>query len=154
LFFDSGVVARLTCSIVAPHNHRLRVFCDRGVVEIDECWSNDAPVRVRKRHVFRRRLFNSPWARRVFAGRATDPKVGRRGAASMNFALGPAEMLAAMQERRKSRLDGDFALHLNEVTLAIQNAGSHAGTQAMSTRCPPIEPLPWTLAAAPFKVRP
>ncbi|MEP6505557.1 MAG: gfo/Idh/MocA family oxidoreductase, partial [Betaproteobacteria bacterium] len=79
----------------------------------------------------------------------TDPKVGRRGAASMNFALGPAEMLAALREKRASRLNADFALHLNEVTLAIQNAGDAAGVQVMTTRCPPIAPMDWTLAAAP-----
>ena len=151
LFFDSGVVARLTCSIVAPHDHRLRVIGDSGVLEVDECWNNAAPVRLRKRHVFRRRLINSPWARRLKVGRATDPKVGRRGSASMNFALGPVELLSALHDKRSSCLNADFALHLNEVTLAIQNAGDTAGVQTMTTRCAPVEPLPWTLAAAPFK---
>ena len=149
LFFESGVVARLTCSIVAPHDHKLRVIGDQGILELEECWANGAPVRLRKRHVFRRRLFNSPFARRVNTGRATDPKVGRRGAASMNFALGPAELLAALREGRPSRLNADFALHMNEVTLAIQNAGDAAGVQVMSTRCPPVAPMDWTLAAAP-----
>jgi len=153
LFFESGVVGRLTCSIVAPHNHCLRVVGDRGVVEIDECWSNGAPVRVRRRHVFRRRQINSPFARRVKVGTATDPKVGRRGAASMNFALGPAEMLSALQEGRPCRLGADFALHFNEVTLAIQNSRADTGSQMMTTRCKPVEPLPWTLAMAPRKVR-
>ena len=154
LFFESGVVARLTCSIVAPHNHALRVFSERGVVEIDECWSNGAPVRVRARHVVRRRQINSPFARRVKVGTATDPKVGRRGAASMNFALGPAEMLSALQEGRACRLGADFSLHFNEVTLAIQQSGAHKGVQHMTTRCQPVEPMPWTLAAAPAGARP
>ena len=153
LFFESGVVARLTCSIIAPHNHCLRVIGDGGVVEIDECWSNGAPVRVRRRHVFRRRQINSPFARRVRVGTATDPKVGRRGAASMNFALGPAEMLDALQEGRPCRLGADFALHFNEVTLAIQNSRADKGVQVMTTRCQPVEPLPWTLAMAPRKDR-
>jgi predicted dehydrogenase len=154
LFFESGVVARLTCSIVAPHNHRLRVVGERGVIEIDDCWRNGAPVRLRRRHVFRRRQVDSPFARRLRAGTATDPKVGRRGAASMNFALGPAEMISALQEGRPCRLGADFALHFNEVTLAIQNAGRDAGAQAMTTRCRPVEPMPWTLAQAPWKQRP
>ncbi len=153
LFFESGVVARLTCSIIAPHNHCMRVVGDRGVVEIDECWSNGAAVRVRRRHVFRRRLINSPFARRVKMGTATDPKVGRRGAASMNFALGPAEMISALQEGRACRLGADFALHFNEVTLAIQNSRADKGVQVMSTRCLPVEPMPWTLAMAPQKAR-
>jgi predicted dehydrogenase len=154
LYFDSGVVARLTCSIIAPHNHRLRVIGDGGIAEIDECWNNAAPIRVRRRHVFRRRLFNSPFARRARAGRATDPKVGRHGSAAMNFALGPAEVLAALREGRESRLNGAFALHLNEVTLAIQNAGDSSGSQKMTTSCPPISPMAWTLEAAPVKPRP
>lgn len=154
LFFESGVVARLTCSIIAPHNHALRVMGERGVIEIDECWSNGAPVRVRRRHVFRRRQVNSPFARRVRVGKATDPKVGRRGAASMNFALGPAEMISALQEKRACRLGADFALHFNEVTLAIQNSGADKGVQVMTTRCGPVEPLPWTLAMAPRKPQP
>ncbi len=154
LFFESGVVARLTCSIIAPHNHALRVVGERGVIEIDECWSNGAAVRVRRRHVFRRRQVNSPFARRVRVGTATDPKVGRRGAASMNFALGPAEMISALQEKRACRLGADFALHFNEVTLAIQNSGADRGAQVMTTRCRPVEPLPWTLAMAPRKPLP
>ncbi len=124
------------------------------MIEIDECWSNGAPVRVRRRHVFRRRQINSPFARRVKAGAPTDPKVGRRGAASMNFALGPAEMIGALREKRACRLGADFALHFNEVTLAIQNSRADKGVQVMTTRCDPVEPLPWTLAAAPRKSRP
>ena len=154
LFFESGVVARLTCSILAPHNHRLRLIGDHGILEMEECWNNRAPLRVRRRYVFRRRLINSPWTRQFKAGRSTDPKVGRRGAASMNFALGPAEMLAALHENRAPRLNADFALHLNEVTLAIQNAGDADGVQQMTTRCPPIEPMPWTLVSEPLQASP
>jgi hypothetical protein len=52
-------------------------------------------------------------------------------------------MLAAIKERRESRLSADFALHVNEVTLAIQNAGEHAGSQRMKTTCGPIQPMNW-----------
>ena len=142
LMFESGVVVRLTCSIVAPHDHSLRIFGDRGVLEVRECWSNAAAVRIRRRHVVRRRLINSPFSRSVRLPEPTHPMVGRRGAASMNFALGPAEVLAAISEGRPSRLNADFALHLNEVTLAIQNPGP-VGAQTMTTTCPRIEPMPW-----------
>lgn len=140
LFFKSGVVARLTCSIIAPHNHKIRVIGDTGVLELDHCWNNEAAVRVRRRHVFRRRLINSPLAKRIKIKGTTHPKVKRWGAAALNFALGPAEMLAALKESRPCRLSTGFALHLNEVTLAIQNAN---GVQVMQTVCPPIEPMPW-----------
>jgi predicted dehydrogenase len=144
LFFKSGVVARLTCSIVAPHNHGIRIIGDTGILEVDECWNNDAAVRVRRRHVFRRRLINSPLAKRVKIKGATHPKVERWGAAGMNFALGPMDMLAALKDSRPSRLSTGFALHLTEVILAIQNAN---GVQVTQTLCPPIEPMPWARTA-------
>lgn len=46
--FASGVVARLTCSIVAPYDHRLRVIGDEGMVSVDECWHYDTPVKVER----------------------------------------------------------------------------------------------------------
>jgi predicted dehydrogenase len=143
LFFESGIVTRLTCSIIAPHNHRLRIVGTRGVLELDESWNNDAVVRFRRRFVVRRRLINSPFAKRIRLSGPTHPKVGRRGAAAMNFALGPAEMLAAIKEGRPCRMSAEFALHLNEVTLAVQNAGDSSGAQTMQTRCSPIEPMTW-----------
>ena len=146
LFHRSGVVSRLTCSIVAPHDHRIRMFGDDGILEVDECWDNRAAVRVRRRRVIRRRLVNLPWARRLKLPRTTHPHVGRWGAASMNFALGPAEMLEARSQQRPCRLSADMALHLTEVTLAIQGAGSDAGSQVMTTTCEAPEPMPWARA--------
>lgn len=143
LFFDAGPVARLTCSIVAPHDHRIRVVGDLGVLEVGKAWDNAAKVTFRRRIAVRRRLLESPMARRIRLPGPTHPMVGRWGAASMNFALGPVEMLTAIAERRPCRLSADFALHLNEVTLAIQNAGEDAGAQTMQTRCTPMEPMPW-----------
>lgn len=140
LFFRSGVVARLTCSIIAPHDHRLRVIGDAGVLEVDRSWDNDAPVHLRKRFTVRRRLVNSPVAKRIKINGGSHPKVGRWGAAAMNFALGPVEMLDALRESRPCRLSAGFALHLNEVTLAIQNGD---GLQYMETVSPPIDPMPW-----------
>jgi predicted dehydrogenase len=142
LFFASGVVARLSCSIIAPHNHSLRIVGDEGILEVEECWNNDAAIRVRRRHVFRRRLVDSFIARRVKIKGPTHPKVERRGAAQMNFALGPAEMLAALQASRPSRLSAGFALHLTEVALAMQHAN---GVQIMETTCPSMEPMTWAV---------
>ncbi|SRR6266851_1436484 len=140
LFFRSGVVARLTCSIVAPHNHSLKIIGDAGVLEVDRSWDNQAAVRIRRRYAIRRRLINSPFASRFRMKGPTHPKVRRWGAAAMNFALGPAEMVAALRASRPCRLSAANALHLNEVTLAIQNGG---GLQYMQTACPQMEPMPW-----------
>ena len=147
LFFKSGMVARLTCSILAPHDHAMRIIGDKAVLEVEECWHNDAPVRIRKRHVIRRKLINSPFTKRVKINGNTHPKVGRWGAAAMNFALGPAEMLMALSEQRPCLLRTDFALHINEVTLAIQNANENSGSQLMTTSFAPVPPEPWAETA-------
>lgn len=147
LFFESGVVARLTCSIIARHDHRLRIICDGGTLEMSAAWTNTAPVRFRPRLRIRRRLVEHPFPRRLKAAGPTHPKVPRRGAAAMNFALGPIEMLEALAEDRRCRLSADFALHLTEVTLALQNAGETSGAVRMTTRCPPMDPMPWAVIA-------
>jgi predicted dehydrogenase len=143
LFFHSGMVARLTCSIVAPLDHRIRVVGEDGVLEIDRAWDNAAPLKYRRRLGIRRRLLEHPIGRRIRLKGPTHPMQGRWGAASMNFALGPVEMLEAIAQNRPSRLGGDYALHLNEVTLAIQNAGETLGAQVMQTTCGVMEPMPW-----------
>lgn len=143
LFFESGLTARLTCSIVATHDHRIRVFGDIGVLEVKKAWDNAAPVRFFRRFVLRRRLMEHPIGKRIRLTGPTHPKVERWGAAAMNFALGPVEMLDALAENRPCRLSADFALHLNEVTLAIQNARDSTGAQEMTTRCDPVQPMPW-----------
>lgn len=143
LFFEDGPMVRLTCSIVATHNHQIQIFGDKGVLGIKKAWDNEAPVRFRKRLTLRRKLIESPIGKRIKIKGDTHPKVKRWGAAAMNFALGPMEMLEAIDAGRPSRLSGDFALHLNEVTLAIQNAGDNAGAQDMTTTCSVMEPMPW-----------
>lgn len=44
LTFASGAVARLTCSIVAPYDHRVRIVGDTGMVTLEEVWHNHSPV--------------------------------------------------------------------------------------------------------------
>lgn len=143
LFFEKGPVTRLTCSIVAPHNHKIRIVGDDGVLACDAAWDNGAKVTFAKRLTLRRRLMESPFPKRVKLRSPTHPKVKRWGAAAMNFMLGPAEMFEALRMARPSRLSNAFALHMTEVALAIHSAGETSGAQTMTTRCPPMEPMPW-----------
>ncbi|WP_457773888.1 hypothetical protein [Phycobium rhodophyticola] len=115
---------------------------DDGVLAVKEAWNNAAPVKFHRRFRLRRRLLEHPLGKRLKPNGKTHPKVKRTGAAAMNFALGPAEMLDAIASGRPSRLAGDFALHLTEVTLAIQNAG-HSGATDIRSTCAAMEPMPW-----------
>jgi hypothetical protein len=57
----------------------------------------------------------------------------------MNFALGVAEMALAIEAGRAPRLAGDFALHLTEVSLAMQAGGEHV----LRTGFDPVAPMDW-----------
>lgn len=144
LFHTSGVVSRLTCSIIAPHNHELRIVGEKGVLELDECWDNLADVRFRKRTRIRRRLLELPIARKLrLASKETHPVPAKGGAATMNFFLGPNQMLQDITAGNDPLPVMQMALHVNEVTLALQNAGEHSGSVAMQTTCTPVDPQPW-----------
>jgi len=133
LKFHSGLVARLSCSIVATHDHGLRIFCDDGIVGLNECWDNHAPVWTQRRHRLRRRLIESPFKRKVKPIETDWPKAKRRGSASMNFALGIVDMLSAVENNTTPRITAAYSLHLTEVTLAIQNSGWSSGAIAISS---------------------
>jgi predicted dehydrogenase len=144
LFFEAGPIVRLTCSIVAPHNHRILMVGDRGNLEVDEAWNNNAPVRFRKRISLRRRLMDSPFSHKVrLAGTSRRQRVKRRGAATMDFFLGPSVMLDEIHGASPLRCTSELALHVTEATLILQNAGDKSGPHQMQTRCDKIPPMEW-----------
>ncbi|WNZ21480.1 Gfo/Idh/MocA family oxidoreductase [Leptolyngbya sp. NK1-12] len=140
--FASGVVARLTCSIVAPHDHQLRIIGDDGVMGIEDCWYYGSPVYIKRMIRIRRKTFMSPWKQR-YPLVQKPPKFGYKGSQQMDFARGVAELAAAIQERRPCRLSPQFSLHNNELVLAIHNALETGAPYKMTTSFDPIAPMPW-----------
>lgn len=138
ILHGSGVVARLTCSVLAPPDHVMRVFGDEGVLYTPDVWHYDAPVYSRRLLRIRRRLLLSPWRKRH--PRLVEP--GRK-LAHDDRARGVAELADAIAEGRPSRLSARFALHVTELTLAIQDAGASGGSYRMTTSFDPIAPMPW-----------
>lgn len=141
--FSSGIVARLTSSIVAPRDHSLRIICDNGVLYTNDSWDYRSPVYSRRMVQIRRKTFMSPLRKnhRLPASPYGKPKT--RGAQSMDFARGPAELAAAFREQRPCRLSARFSLHVNEMALAIHHAREQGPVYRMSTSFDPIEPMPW-----------
>jgi predicted dehydrogenase len=142
LQFESGVQARVTCSNVAPRDHGVTVIGETGVLQARDCWRYDSPVTVRRTLRIRNRTLLSPW-REAVRLHPCGPKVKRRGAGAMDFARGPAELAHAIAQGRPSMMPLDFAMHVNEVSLAIHN--SFAGGPAEhrpATRFEPLPPLP------------
>lgn len=181
IVFRSGVIARLTCSIVAPYDHRLRIIGDEGIIWTDECWQYAAPVYLerfsqlslnarkarsvrsnsmlqsifgvngRKQNLVREpeSEFGRRW-REILSGKrsiygAALKTVSKRELVCMDFFRGVAEMAQAIKEKRRCLLPPEFALHVNELTLAIQNAGTSGEPYRVTTSFEPLAPMQSTL---------
>ncbi len=142
--FASDVVARLTCSIVAPHDHTLTIVGDDGVLFTKDCWFYRSRVSVRRMMTIRRKSFLTPWKSRYpFVSSGLASRFKYKGSQQMDFARGVAEMAAAIQQGKLCRLSPRFSLHVLEVTLAIQNALENNTTYQVTSTFDPVEPMPW-----------
>jgi predicted dehydrogenase len=141
--FESGVVARLTCSIVARHDHRIRIFGENGILSVDDCWEPESAVRVRRRLGFRGGSHESPWAMRLPLLGDDEARQLSRKRKKVDFCLGPVDLARAIREQRPPRLSSQFCLHITEISLAITAAMSGATSVAIKSRFAPIEPMPW-----------
>jgi predicted dehydrogenase len=145
--FRSGVVARLTCSLFAPHDHSLRIVGEKGVLHTEDTWYYTSPIRIRRWFNFKRRHIELPWQQKYpLAARGTRYKY--RGTQQMDFARGVADMAAAIREGRLPRLSAQYALHINEIVLAVQNATEGSGTYKMTTSFDAVDPMPWARTRA------
>ncbi|MFN5515725.1 MAG: Gfo/Idh/MocA family protein [Cyanobacteriota bacterium] len=143
--FQSGVVARLTCSIVAPHDHSLRIIGDRGVLQMKDAWFYRSPVSIKRKITIRRSRITSPIPERCPLVGPGPKKYAYKGSQQMDFCRGIAELASAVQENRPCRLGADYSLHVNEMVLAIQNALTESSTYRLTTTFAPVEPMPWAL---------
>lgn len=137
--FESGVTARLTCSILAPHDHQLRIVGDRALLSTPDSWMFRSPVSIRRLMRLRRRQFYLPWGRRV----PLASEDGRKTAATYDWSRGVADLAEAVRDGRKPRLAPDFCLHVNEIALGMHHANRSPGVIPITTRFDPVDPMPW-----------
>ena len=134
LKFENGIVVRLSTTIVAPHDHSIRIFGDKGLIGLKECWDNDDKVYFRKLMRIRRKTFLSPYKQTVrYPEKITVNKLDR-GNTKMDFLLGVNALAEKIQGGQKSIMTIDFCLHVTEVSLALQNAGTTAHTYITKSR--------------------
>lgn len=131
--FHSGIVARLTCSIVAPSDHSLRIVGEKGVLSIDDCWHLASPVRLFRFTPLRLRAETFPWLRRNGLARAIYRLNGthllrtswrrRLKRHEIDYLLGVSELASALRQNRPCRMSAELAFHVTEIALAIHHAG-------------------------------
>jgi predicted dehydrogenase len=167
LKFKSGLVARLTTSWIAPHDHGIRIFGDTGVLRTDDVWKAGSRIYITRDRTVRiagkvltfpyneKYPMASPPKRNETNGsrrtRSLSPRAIARAIRARflhlrkrpDFCLGPAELASAFREQRPCRLSPEYCLHNTEIVLAIHNSLTDGPLYTMTTSFPPMEPLPW-----------
>ena len=141
--FASGIVARLTCSIIAPHDHGLRVFGREGILFVDDTWHYRSSVYMRPLISIRRKMIVNPFKNRIPLLGADLSKIKTGGSQTMDFCRGVAELAQSIKENRLSRLSPRFSLHVTELALAIHNAGITGNAYSVKSTFDPIKPMDW-----------
>lgn len=150
--FESGVVARLTCSLVGPYNHSMKMIGDKGILSVDECWNFAAPVYLDKYSQLKFKVDRYPvtkafpimkyWApprRRRYPSvwKASLKKQNVRY--RMDYARGIADLARAVLEKRPPHLAPDYCLHVTELALAMQHVTDRP--YQVTTTFKPLQPL-------------
>lgn len=145
LEFDGGIVARLSNTILAPANRSLRIIGLDGVATVTDVWEYHAPVRIsptgaqfgpRLVRWVEKRLFR--FIPGLLLGLSAKPGRGRKvgksaGGHRMDFARGIAQLAAQLQSNAEVRVGPELALHVTEVTLALQAPDANGRAVAMQT---------------------
>ena len=131
--FSNGVVARLTTTIVAERDYSVRIYGDRGILHLDNCWNNGASVTYQKYINIRRRTLLNPIKRKVKPKKHVAVNKLQHSKTRMDFLLGVNELVQAIRDNGDAGLLSRRALHINEAAIAISNAGASTGTYQMQS---------------------
>ena len=143
LKFASGVVARLTCSIVAPHDHHLKIVGDDGIMWTKDCWDYQSPVYIQRPLTIRRKTLINPIKQKYPLVKKDFSLPGFRRKKMMDYCRGVAEMAIAIEQQQPCRLSARYSLHVNEIVLAIQNPIFTGYPYKLKSSFEPMEPMPW-----------
>jgi predicted dehydrogenase len=147
--FASGMAARLTCSIIAPHDHSLRVFGDEGILSVEECWNYGSPVYIKRltklamwadKYKLLRSLPGLA-ATRYPLVKKSDFKHRYQATHVMDFSRGVNELVRAVREKKPGRLSARFSLHVNEIVLAMQHPDKMGYHRVLTSTFDPSEAM-------------
>lgn len=148
--FDGGIVARITCSIIAPSDRSLTLVGEKGVLRVADTWKYDSPVRFTPHSRRALRWEKHPWIRRaLLAGPRRVPRTATtshtfryRGNHRMDYARGIAELAESIEQARPCRLSARMVLHVTELMLAMDAGAARPGRHALESAFEAPEPLP------------
>ena len=139
LQFRSGVVARLTCGLAAPRDRSLTILGEEGTLTVSDLWDHASPVYLEttgEGRSLRTKLAERLEARlkhflhwKPLSGRKLSygsAKTAQLPAypSQIDFAGGIAAQADAIEKGTPFFSSGKVALHITELALALNNAGS------------------------------
>ena len=150
--FAGGVVARITCSIVAEHDHSLTIVGEDGSLVVAEAWDHRSPV-YQQRTALQRRREKLPVISKLLGygkqrlAHAIDPNphYGKKAPPMPDVCRGIAELASAIRAQRPCRLSAEHALHITEIVLTLQNPQEMGSPRQLQSTFVPIDPLPWAM---------
>ena len=161
--YPEGIVARVTCGLIAPKDKSLTIVGDDGVIFVGNLRNDAAPVYVRRAHLTRtqsRIVRRTQWLQHwletripwpgpeVFFQRRYPLTREPRGrfvdrSKPVDFCRGPAEMADAIRENRTCRLPAELGLQITELIETLQYPERFGGRRKIKSTFDPIQPLPW-----------
>jgi predicted dehydrogenase len=143
LRFANGVIARITCGLVAPMDHSLTIVGEAGVLSIRDAWDTHSPISVRRRIApvdkWDPDQNLSPTSEYPLCEVASNASY--RDAHDIDFAAGLSDIADALLSERAPRLSAEHAVHVLEVVLALQGAGM-GSIYRLDSDFPGMMPMP------------
>lgn len=156
--YPQGVVARVTCSLVAPQDKSFTIIGDNGVLSTPNVRNDASPVyfrnipsngaqagmerRINQLHRWLKISHNDSWhfkkkypLVRKPQGRFVGPEK------PVDFCRGLAELASAIRQKRTPRLSAELGLHITELIQSMQYPQTIQPRQIRSSFAP-IDPLP------------
>lgn len=165
LEFDNDVVARVTCSVVAPLDKSIQIIGERGTLYTKFVRNDGSPVyfepstpnrfvqgvisRLSHVAIQLEHLLSLPYSASGLKFErkypyAIPPRFAYSGANKpVDFLRGPAELVSSIEEQRPCRLSAELGAHLVEVIETLQFPERFEAPRTLRTSLPAIQPLQW-----------
>lgn len=127
LEFDDGLVARLTCGMIAPQDLSLQIFGEAGGIRVADAWNYRAPVTVTD--------FRGAAQREITV---MDLAELCPAPSQMDFARGIAAQALAVANGHTPIVSSELLLHVTELMMLLNDAaggGVFRPTTTLSPRC-------------------
>lgn len=158
--YGNGIVARVTCGLVAPRDKSLTIIGDDGIIytgtvrnDIGPVYVQHIPPRGRASGIERRLNRVRQWLQRYWpfalgVGEewhfkrkypfARKPTGFIEFGKPVDFNRGPAELAEAIRQRRPCRLSGKLGLHIVDLVEALQYPERFGGIRTIRSTFDPI----------------